>query len=146
MSVAHEIALALTAKLQQITKANGYATDIGTRVFRGKLALTPSDMPCIVIVEGDDSVLEHTRIKARVKQRYTLEGHAECDAENPNDRAHEIIADLKRAVFNGDLTLGGPVRSIEYRGRLITPREDGFNTVAAGIDIDAEFAENVSAP
>ena len=60
------------------------------------------------------------------------------------DKAHDIIADLKRAIFSGDMTFGGPVRKVEYKGRAIVTREDGFNAVAAAVSIDLTFSENLN--
>lgn len=146
MSTAKDIAVAITSRIQGISVANGFLTDIGTRVFRGKRRLDESLLPCVVISEGDDQVAEHLRTSARIIQRYEIEGHAECDTDHPNDKAHDIISDLKRALFNGEPTFGGPVKKIEYRGRNIVPREDGFNAVAASIRIDISYVDQLSSP
>jgi hypothetical protein len=145
MNTAKSIAATLTDRLAAITVANGYLTDIGTHVYRGRRTLDETMIPCVVVVEGADSVAEQIANKtARVVQRYDIEGHAECDPDNPNDKAHDIIFDLKRAIFSGDMTFGGPVRKVEYKGRAIVTREDGFNAVAAAVSIDMTFSENLN--
>ena len=141
---AKTIAQALQTRLALITTANGYLTDIGLRVYRGKLLLDPSEAPCTVIREGADSVPEQTRTKARLHQRYALEGHDICDPDNPNDKAHDIIRDLKRCVFSAPIA--DAVRKVEYRGRLIGVREDGLAFVSASVEIDIEFAEELTDP
>lgn len=146
MSTAKDIAAEISDRLATITVANGYVTDIGTSVYRGRRTLDEAMLPCIVLVEGPDQVNEQLRTQAKLAQRYSIEGHAICDADNPSDMGHDIIADLKKALFNGDRTFGGPVRNIEYRGRNIVTREDGFNAVAASVDIDMTYSENLAAP
>lgn len=146
MSSASDIALALSARAATITIANGFATDIGARVFRGKRRLAEEDTPCVVLFEGADRIDDRSTKHVKVSQRYSLEGHDACDPDNPNDRAHEMIADMKRAIFSGDRTLGRTVKGIEYAGRTIGTREDGISLVFATIEFDVVFSEDITAP
>lgn len=154
MSTASTLAGAIATQLAQITKANGYATDIGTKVLRGRRRLDESHLPCTVIIESDDRVTSEARSVPRpgertkavkLAQRYTLEGHLPCDADHPNDAAHDAIADLKKAVFS-ELTLGGLVRDISYIGRVISAREDGIEVVSGAIVIELEYTEDLANP
>lgn len=150
MSHAKEIGIALAAKLAQISIANGFATDIGLRTFRGKLKLDESAIPCVILVEGDDTrkdeISGRRTAQVLVEQRYDAEGHVECDPDNPNDAAHDVLADLKRAIFRDDLHLGGKIRAINYEGRVISPRLDGTKLVSASITIKVTYAENLAEP
>lgn len=151
MSKAHEIALALQALLERVRPENGYETNVGRLVFRGRKALDEEEhLPCTVLAEGNDSVQGDTITKAKIEQRYFLEAHDVCDPDNPNDKAHQIIADLKRAVFTSardrSTPLGGVALAVRYRGRTIGAREDGGNTVFAGIEIAVEYVEDLTNP
>ena len=151
ISKAHEISLAIAARLERITVANGYHTDIGLRVMRGRRRIDPSQIPCAVIVERDDKVADEQgrrERRAKVRAPFALEGHAECDANHPNDRAHEMIADIKRAIFSEPFTFGVGEQAImvEYAGRTISPREDGMAVVAAAVEIIIDFAEQLATP
>lgn len=152
MSIANDIAQAVSARLQNITVANGYQTDIGLRVLRGRRRLDPNQMPCAVVVERDDTVLEFQgqsrEPRAKVRQPFVLEGHVECDPDNPNDAAHLIIADIKKAIFTERLTYGAEQKivSVEYTGRSIAPREDGMSLVAAAVEITVEYVEHLANP
>lgn len=145
---AKTLAATLTARFATITVANGYLTDIGLRGFRGKLLLDETQVPCFVIREGDDAVQEQTRTKARILQRYAVEGHDVCDPDNPNDKAHDILRDIKACMFSpsADRTFGGVVRNVFYRGRVIGPRDDGIAFVSASVEFDLEFAEELTDP
>ena len=80
----------------------------------------------------------------------------QCDPDNPNDMAHQIISDIKKAVFSntdatrvdttmGTVSFGGRVKSVHYRGRDIGPRTDGVPIVFAVVHIDVVYVEQLSA-
>lgn len=156
MSRASGIALAIQERLAEITIANGYLTDIGNQVFRGKIKIDESDVPCVVLDEGGDKLKGDAapsnmpgtmKLKpVQLLQRYHVSGHMHCDPDHPNDTAHLMLADLKKAVFSGDRTLSGVVRNISYIGRDIGRREDGLALVAAVVAFDCEFTEDLTAP
>lgn len=145
MSKASEVATAIAVRMAQISMASGYATDIGARVYRGRRKLDESCVPCSILLEGDDGPMSQQGTDVKLKQKYLLEGHATCDPNNPNDIGLGIVADLKRAVFTEE-ELPGCFSGIKYLGRAIQPREDGLGIVAASIEIEVSFAEDLSSP
>lgn len=152
MSKAKQLAAAVYARISQITVANGYLTNIGLKVFRGKRTADESEVPMAFVVEGDDEVLGQKGSEVRVAIPFAVEGHDVCDPDNPNDKVHDIVADLKKAIFDGDRTFGGLVRGpnggepLQYMGRTIGEREDGAKVVGAAIMFKAEIVENLSNP
>ncbi|KON79416.1 hypothetical protein PA01_12825 [Azoarcus sp. PA01] len=147
VSRADELARAVTARLAGITVAGGYLTDIGARVFRGRLRLDHHALPCCVLVEGEDRLLNAgARHEVKLTLPLLVEGHAACDPNNPNDAAHAIIADLKRALFAEPANLAGLAREIRYAGRSIGAREDGLAQVSAVVEIEVDYVENLRAP
>lgn len=145
---AEDIALDIFARMQQITVANGAETDIGLKVFRGKRKVDDDEAPCCVLVEGPDTPVDRPGKlpTSTITQTYILVGYLACDADNPNDAAHKIIRDFKRAIFKGDGTLGGAVIRANYRGRDIGPRADGVNIVTALIEITIDYVEDLTNP
>lgn len=151
MSIANDIALELSERLEAITTANGYNTDIGARILRGRRRLDPAAMPCVVIIENPDLVLNRVSKGTLVKLRhaFVIEGHMECDPDNPNDAGHLMVADIKRAIFSKAVDVHDAqnrIVTMEYAGRTIAPREDGMNFAAAGVEINVEYAEDLAAP
>lgn len=69
-----------------------------------------------------------------------------CHPDHPNDKAHLLIKDLKRAIFADGVTLGGNVLRVEYRGRDIGPRGDGVEIVCASVEIAVKFVEDLANP
>ena len=154
---ARDVALHINSLLKCITKANGYETDIGLKVFRGKRKVDDRSVPCAVLLEGDDNVGGQQGDGGQVvTQSYVLGGYAPCDIDNPNDTAHQIISDLKRAVFQrvdltkvesiqGTTTFGGRVKNVAYAGRNIGPMGDSSAVVFGVIHIDVTFVEQLHA-
>lgn len=154
---ARDVADHISTLLTGIRVANGYETDIGTSVYRGKRKIDDSAVPCAVLMEGEDNPGgTQGDASQQVVQSYVLGGYAKCDPDNPNDVAHQIIADLKKVVFTlvdptrqeqiqGTQTFGGKVKKVEYKGRDIGPRADGVDIVFAVIHIDVTFVEQLTA-
>lgn len=154
---ARDIALHIDGLLRTVTKANGYETDIGLKVFRGKRKIDDRSVPCSVLLEGDDSPGgQQGNGSQKITQSYVLGGYAPCDIDNPNDVAHQIISDLKKVVFQrvdltkaethlGNTTFGGRVKEVTYAGRNIGPMGDSAAVVFGVIHIDVTFVEQLDA-
>lgn len=152
---ARDVALHINSLLQQITVANGYETDIGIKVFRGKRKVDDRSVPCGVLLEGDDAPGGTQGDGGQVvTQSYVLGGYAPCDPDHPNDTAHKIISDLKKAVFQrvdltkvesiqGTTTFGGRVKNVVYAGRNIGPMAESSAVVFGVIHIDVTFVERL---
>lgn len=146
---AGDIAIELHTRLSRILKVNGFETDIGRDVMRGRRKMPGDEAPpCTVMVEGDDTPTDRPgRIPlVLIQQSYVIDGFDKCDPDHPNDQAHRMIRDIKRAIFAGDATLGGKVSRVMYMGRDIGPRPDGVALVQARVMIDVEFVEDLTNP
>jgi hypothetical protein len=139
---ASDIANYLTTLIQTIKVVNGFNSDIGLTVFRGRKKIDDDMVPCAVILEGEDRPGDNVgREEIKITQSYVLGGYVKCDPDNPNDAAHMVIKDLKKVIFGQGPRMGGRVRAVSYAGRDIGPRADGLPIVFAVIHIDIEFAE-----
>lgn len=146
---AEDVSAELNTRALTITKAQGAETDVGTRVLRGRRKIDDEQVPCVVIVEGLDTPKQGEsmrRATSQTQQSYVLVGYHKCDPDHPNDVAHAIIRDLKRAVFRDGTTLGEQVKSVTYRGKDIGPRGDGVGIVSASIEVTIEFVEDLANP
>lgn len=148
-----EVAAEIKTRLQGIRLTNGCETDIGAQVFMGrrKLPGEADDVPCTIVTEADDRVDDSPgrRLTAQIKvrQEYVIDGFDVCDPNNPNDKGHAMIRDIKRAIFaNSNRMLDGKVFSVDYMGRDIGPRPDGVALVQARVMIAVTFAEDLSNP
>ena len=150
MTKAAQIAATLCTRLEAITQATGYATDAGLKVFRGKRHIDPTDLPCLILVENDDQAQTQnttpSAVQAKVRANYTVEAHSACDPNHPNDIAHDLIGDIKHALFAADLLLDNKLTALTYTGRTITPREAGLALVVASVSFSADYVEDLRNP
>jgi hypothetical protein len=144
---ASDIAEYLTSVLSTITKDNGYNTDIGLRVFRGKRKIDQTQMPCVVLIEGEDEPGDvDTRLEIKITQDYVIGGYDFCDPDNPNDQGHLIVKDIKKALWNRQVhgvNLGRRVSKFMYKGRDIGPRTDGEPMIFAILYAECVYAETL---
>lgn len=150
LSKSEDVSDAIVGRLANISAANGYETEIGTNIMRGRRKLPADDEPpCIQFVEGGDD-FEDSPSRANptimVTQVYVIDAYDACDANNPNVRAHAMIRDIKKAIFGDGRNLGGAVREVRYLGKDIGPRPDGAGFVQARVSINVTFVEDLSNP
>lgn len=146
------LSIALTELLKLITSANGFASNAGDKVYRGRQHLDESAVPCIVIGEADDVPTGEIQYgkTVSVKQRFVLDAWVASDPDNPNDAAHDAIADIKRVLFaNVNATGGGGqlqnvCQRIRYVNRSIGQRPEGGNIVRGTVVIEVSFKEDLS--
>ncbi len=146
---AADVSTEIIRRLRTIRIVNGYETEIGRDVLAGRRKIPGDDQPpCLIVLEGGDDVRDQPgRIPlVLISQSYVLDGFDKCDPDNPNTKGHAIIRDIKRAIFKGDATLGGAVKSVSYLGRDIGPRPDGVALVQARVTISVEFVEDLTNP
>lgn len=137
---------ALTGILARIKTSDGFETDIGARVFRGRTNIAENLVPCAVLIEGNDRVIDRPGrlTQVAVDQTYVIAAYLPCDPNNPNDAAHEAIADIKRAIFS-DADFTRSVVRVSYKGKDIGARADGRPIVFATVEIDVTFVEELTA-
>lgn len=137
-------------RLSLCTVANGYETDVGASVFRGRRVIDDDMIPCSVILEGEDRVLEQAGLRVDLEQHYLLYAYVACDPAHPNVAAHAALRDLKRAMFTSDgkpdWNWGRRVKQVHYQGKDIGPRSDGAAFVLVVLDIAVEYVETLAAP
>ncbi|THF61396.1 hypothetical protein E6C76_20145 [Pseudothauera nasutitermitis] len=154
VSKAAAIAAAAADRLATITLANGYHTDAGQRIYRGRAVLDLEDLPAIVLYEEEDLV-DRQRAGAAgqgeavdiiIGLPFTIEATAACDPLHPNVTGHALVADIKRCLFSGDLLWGGLATGTLYVGRTLHPRDDGAGFVRATVQIRVTYSEFLDAP
>lgn len=154
LNTAAGVAAVLYERLLAIQVANGYETDMGLTVFQGKIKVADEQIlavgSCLSVIEGIDTI-EAQAARGRsplvkLEQRYGLVGYAVCDANAPNIAAHQMIRDMKRAVWAEPANWGDRVYSIVYKSRDIGPRADGVNIVQALLEIGVTYAEDLTQP
>lgn len=149
---AGEVAAIVSERMARIKIADGFETDIGQKIFRGRRKVSEDQVGtgCVSIIEGTDDVREQLGgrlAEARIKQLYGLVAYLRLRSdEEPNDAAHRALRDMKRVIWAGDATFGGKVRAVSYRGRDMGLRDDGVDIMVAVLEIEVEFVETLITP
>ena len=146
---AGEVSAEIRARLQTILITNGFETDIGRDVMMGRRKIPADDQPpCIQVAEGLDQVKDQPgRLpQVLIDQDYHVNAFGPCDPDQPNDAAHAMIRDIKRAIFSDGTSFGDQVKKVSYRGRDIGPRPDGAALVQVQVMISVEFVETLASP
>lgn len=146
-----DVAEEIATRLSTISIANGFETDIGRDVQRGRRKVPSDDEPpCCQLVEVNDEVMDaagRTQVSlVKVSQPFVIDAFDACDSNNPNVQAHKMIRDIKRVLFKGGRTLGGKASEVVYMGKDIGPRPDGASLVQARVVIKVSFVEDLANP
>lgn len=154
VNTAGAVAAIIYERMQGITVANGFETNMGLTIFQGRVKVADEQVikaeVCASIIEGID-VPEDQRLlgsapEVKLEQRYGLVGYSVCDPDAPNEAAHRMLRDMKRAIWRNDATFDGAVKAVRYRSRDIGPRADGVNIVMALLEFGVVYVENLTKP
>lgn len=131
----------LTAYLSaQVKPANGYTYDLTGKVYRGRTVFDDKNdpMPMVSILEQvRQDVIGETSGRTKtydIALPLQIQGWAKSpDPDNPTDGAHQLLADLKKALnklidadneHNPDYLLGKSVRSATIASGLVAQAPD----------------------
>lgn len=147
---AETISNEVKARIERCTIANGYETDLGVAVFRGRRVISDDMIPASVILEGPDRVVGTQGLQCELDQQYLIYAYVPCSPADPNVAAHAALRDIKKAMFttNGkpDWNWGRTVKAVRYQGKDIGPRSDGSAFVLVVVDIGVEYVELMAQP
>jgi hypothetical protein len=147
---AEEISDEVLARVGRCKIENGYETDLGRQIFRGRRVIDDDMIPCAVILEGPDRVLDTQGLQCELDQQYLIYAYVPCDPKHPNVAAHAALRDIKKAMFStngkGDWNWGRRVKAVRYQGKDIGPRSDGAAFVLVIVDIGVEYVEMMAQP
>jgi hypothetical protein len=131
--------------LESILISGGYETDAGNSVFLDKSEISESTtFPAININETSDNILSgENTVWPVLSLPIDIEAYAECLPSTANTNAHELIGDIKTAIFTHT-----PVNYSHhnYISSEIGQRESGSGLVAVNVSITIVYKENINAP
>lgn len=114
-----KVVRALTAALQEITPANGYAHDLSAAVFRGRLWYGEEDpLPMVSILEAQLPLEQEMSGQgeggglSKGGWPLLIQGFVSDDKLHPSDPAHYLMADVKKRLA----ALVKPNRGFEILG------------------------------
>ena len=142
----------------EVTTANGTPFDLANVVFRGRQRYGRSDpIPMVSILQAPNIDVQNENAgDGRMRQAektYLIQGWVVDDPVNPTDPAHELMAEVKRAlakVLDMDDTsymLEGYLSSMNISTGLVRPAETGISDNAYfWLPVVVTLTENLSDP
>lgn len=148
----YELLQALKARLQLISQANGYRTDIGADVRIDGSEITFDGAPVVQVVMGR---IERLSDEKKSTPRYRssaadigVQATVPCTAATAQLVGHRARADLLRALFDTAVDLpkqdDGMATSIVVRSEEILNRADGANAIVVQITASAGLTERIN--
>jgi hypothetical protein len=149
---------AIAQQLELIRLENGYLTDAGFNVFRGRRTFAVADLPAISVSdagETPDGGEASNGASMRMRQRIAIEIHALADQDDTGLIIGKMKADVKRCVFtwapNGGMTdcINGVSKKlglIVYTGADPTARQDGGESEFVAMNFEATYMEGYGDP
>ncbi|HUH20454.1 MAG TPA: hypothetical protein VFD36_02405 [Kofleriaceae bacterium] len=143
------ILLALAARLQTITRDNGYNTDAGERVEHGQHTVSGDDtLPRLALVAGVVDQIEKNLASKELRQwALAVSGLLADDPTDPL-AVEDLLADIKRALFRAeDPRLGGLAVQVQsLAGETVTDPEEGGKVVAVTVPFAVRYEEGYGEP
>ena len=140
---------ACIARLNEISRANGYETDAGAAIFLGVVPELGPDDPAeaIAILPEDDRVTwqgEHAHLVWPIQ----VAGLAPASSDEAWLVVEAIVGDIKRALELEDRALSRLLvrPGIDRRSTRVVPREAGSMTVGAAVTYENSYTEQWGRP
>lgn len=137
--------------LKTINGTGAFYNDVGGRVYKGRMSFDATDDYPILSVNasGDRKTDASTGAFNKHKLSKFVEVHGIVkitDINNPMDDAELLVADIKRAIFNGDERLNGNCITVEYTEALIGQVDTSVNMISCQVNLSVVYAEHLNNP
>lgn len=144
-SVAKLIILEVSSRCLQVKVVNGFHTDAGLYVFRGRTSFNADvdPFPCMSIFAHEDDPIDNTHAdRLDLTLNISVEIHSLVNSNNPLDLSEDLVADVKKAVLLlGNRNMGGLCEDIRYAGRRELVTEDGSNIASVQVHFEVRYPE-----
>lgn len=148
--ISYRMLEALQARLQSISVANGYRTDIGQRVLIDAIYVPDDNAPAVFVIAQDFARKAGT---STPRQRDSdveiiVEALMPITRDSAQREAHRVRADLLRALFDTAEDLPkdetGSAHSITISSDRIVTRPEGSNHIVVQITASAGLTERIT--
>jgi len=143
----------LIARLETIRQADGFNTDMGLAVYRGRASYTVQDLatgPAVNLYTSGEEYLDASGNQQRQVLAITVEAFAAFDTD-ADAVADGLLADIKAAVLRADqptLTdAAGPLgQRLQYVTSSVDLPDPGERMVCLTVNLRCQYFERYGAP
>jgi hypothetical protein len=142
MPKATDITRALFARLQGITQANGYLTDIGQYATRGVLLRSSSiQLPVLCLHSITDTDAQGGRVNRRHTRTYQIEAILQA-GELFDEQQDAVLHDLRRALIDpSGVALNGLALEIRAGTAELDDPEIGSECALVRLTVTVDYTE-----
>ena len=138
-SIREQITQALLTRLQTITIAGGYETDIGLKMERARRSFDEEDLPAGALWPGVEEGAKEYQANNN-EMSVDIEGHAQVGASETADAiANRLIADIQKGVETHDAALSALIDGLQYRSVEPQYPEDGGDVVSVRVSYAVKY-------
>jgi hypothetical protein len=158
-----EVTYRLTDALKEISKANGYFTDLNGNVFRGRAVYgDETPLPALSILEvpipAEQAPSPSASGLAKGPWELMIQGWVEDDRVNPTDPAQYLLADVKKRLAleakkadwdepeDGIFGLGSSVDRLYIGSGVVRPPEEISVKAFFWLTVTLDIVENLAEP
>lgn len=136
-TIREQVISALATELANIRIANGYHTDIGQNIVRGRYDLWPAELPAIVLIADTESVVRrdsHVELSIPVN----LEAFVHFGTHNSAIESEKVLGDLLVNMLSTRLMVAFTNGSREPQlGRTLTGATSGATAILESITLSS---------
>jgi len=134
-TIREQILTALETELGQLRTANGYYTDVGQKVIRGRYDASPDELPAIVLIDNIESAARGGSYM-ELSMPVSVEASMYFGTHNASIEGNKLLGDLLVNMTSTRLTLAFTSGSRQPRlGQTITGVTSGATAVLETINL-----------
>lgn len=145
-----QITKELSARLGVIKKADGYHTDLGNMIFRGRLIPQENDCPMAAVTLRSVEVQDDSPVdKLSVNVEIEITGFEAFKDQHPEDIALKMAQDIHRAIelpINPVGRTDNIIRRVKYQGDAVDYPESAGNIVSVTVPYQFSFSRPYGDP
>lgn len=155
-TIPKQIAAKLATRLGTIKVVNGYNTNAGNSIVRGRRSFGETDLssnPAISVWINDATAGQGNRDRMEVAIGIIIEGFFIIDTDNPDDDAEDLLGDIRKALLLStdqyvydSVSSKNLVSSFFPTGWVKELPEDGSKIGSVQLRIDAVYPETYGDP
>lgn len=149
---------ALTSQLETVMIANGYQFDLAGKVYRGRAGFgdeTPTPWVGLFELRPEDIIRAGETVN-KDEWYVGLQGAVDVDEVHPTDPAHNLMADVKKALGkivtqsphqrNPNYMFGGLLSDLRMDGGMTFVPKEEMSTAAFAMKLTLVIAEDLENP
>lgn len=138
LTIRERILQSVHAQLSTLTISNGYYTDVGSTIIRGRPDADPTDLPCTILLPSGDLDIEPSYTGSTHQFDLNLVSFMKFRTHNPGSESEKVLGDLITCLTATRLTHSFTHGYRQPRlGQTLTGATSGSTCILESLDVTA---------